>query len=75
MTAGLIVLLTSVIMIFFLGVFIGHRFTERRLAAQAKRQAAAHSSIYRQLRELRAERQRTDAAPDWVNVSSFSGQR
>lgn len=58
MTVGLIVLLTAVVMAFVIGVFVGHRFSERRLAVRASRQSAAHTSLYRQLRELQAATQR-----------------
>lgn len=61
MTVGLIALLTSVVIAFVLGVFTGHWFSERRLAVRASRQAAAHTSIYRQLRELQVTRPRTDS--------------
>lgn len=58
MTVGLIVLLVSVVLALVIGVFVGHWFSERRLAVRASRQAAAHTSLYRQLRELQAATQR-----------------
>lgn len=57
MTVGLIVLAASVLAIFVVGVLTGYRLSERKLAARARRQAAAQSSLYRQLRELQATRQ------------------
>ena len=57
MTAGLIVL-ASILAVFMLGIFIGYRLSERKLAVRVRRQAAAQSSLYKQLEELRAARQR-----------------
>jgi 50S ribosomal subunit-associated GTPase HflX len=78
MTAGLIVLSASVLTIFAFGVLIGYRLGERKLAAQARRQAAAQSFLYKQLQELQAARQRDYPArarrdyPSQRNVGSFS---
>jgi hypothetical protein len=57
MTVGLIVLTASVVVIFAVGVLTGYRLSERKLASRARRQAAAQSSLYRQLRELQAASQ------------------
>jgi hypothetical protein len=57
MTVGLIVLAASVLAIFAVGVLTGYRLSERKLAARVRRQAAAQSSLYRQLRELQDVRQ------------------
>ncbi len=62
MTVGLIVLATSVLVIFVGGVLTGYRLSERKLAARAGRQAAAQSSLYKQLRELQAARQENCSA-------------
>jgi hypothetical protein len=62
MTVGLIVLVTSVLVIFTCGVLVGYRISARRLAARARRQDAAQLSLYRQLHELQAARQEDDAA-------------
>ena len=70
MTVGLIVLVVSVLVIFVFGVLVGHRLSERRLAAQERQQAAAQSSLYRQLRELQAARQENHST--WRNAGSFS---
>jgi hypothetical protein len=78
MTAGLIVLLASVLTIFAFGVFIGYRLGERKLAALARRQAAAQSFLYKQLHELQTARQGdypAQARRDYssqTNVGSFS---
>jgi len=69
MTVGLIVLTASVLVIFIVGVLTGYRLNERRLAARARRQAAAQSSLYRQLRELQAARQGNYSARR--NVGAF----
>jgi hypothetical protein len=58
MTGGLIVLVVTVLVIFVFGLLIGYRLSERKRVAQVRRQAAAQTSIYRQLRELQAARQR-----------------
>ncbi len=62
MTVGLIVLGASVLVVFVVGVLTGYRLSERKLAARARRQAAAQSSLYRQLRELQAARQENYSA-------------
>jgi hypothetical protein len=58
MTVGLIVLSASILATFTLGAFIGYGFSERKRAVRARRQAAAHTFLYRQLQELQAARQR-----------------
>lgn len=63
MTVGAIVLVASILVIFVVGVLAGYRLSERRLAARARRQAAAQSSLYRQLRELQTARQENHSAP------------
>lgn len=62
MTVALIVLAASVSVIFVVGVLTGYRLSERKLAARARRQAAAQSSLYRQLRELQSARQENYSA-------------
>lgn len=62
MTVELIVLVSSVLMVFTLGVLIGYRLSKRQLAARARRQEAAQLSLYRQLHELQAERQKNQSA-------------
>ena len=69
MTVGLVVLAASVLVIFVVGVLTGYRLSERKLAARAGRQAAAQSSLYRQLRELQAARQENRSARR--NVGAF----
>ncbi|MFY9807205.1 MAG: hypothetical protein WCC65_03335 [Pseudonocardiaceae bacterium] len=59
MTSGLIVLLASALVI--IGGLIGWWLSQWRLDARARRQAAAHLSMYRQLHELQAARQRAAA--------------
>lgn len=77
MTVELIVLVSSVLMIFAFGVLIGYRLSKRQLAARVRRQEAAQLSLYRQLHELQGARQKNQsarmqraAAPR--NVGSFS---
>jgi hypothetical protein len=70
MSAGLVILVVSVLVIFVFGVLLGYRLSERKLAAQERRQVAAQSSLYRQLRELQAARQETYSTRR--NVGSFS---
>jgi hypothetical protein len=70
MTAGSIILVASVLVIFVFGVFMGYKLSERRLAAQERRQVAAQSSLYRQLRELQAARRENRSTRR--NVGSFS---
>jgi hypothetical protein len=62
MTVEMIVLVASVLVIFVFGVFMGYRLSERQLAGRARRQAAAQSSLYSQLRELQAARQTSYSA-------------
>jgi Tfp pilus assembly protein PilV len=69
MTVGLIVLVTSVLLILALGVLIGYRLSKWKISARAKRQAAAQISLYRQLNQLQSERQRSYSG---MNVGSFS---
>jgi hypothetical protein len=57
MTVGITVLVASALVIFTFGVLIGHSLSERQLAVRARRQAAAQSSLYRQLHALQAARQ------------------
>jgi hypothetical protein len=57
MITGLIAL-ASVVAVFIFGVLIGYRLNERKLAVRVRRQAAAQSSLYRQLKELQDARQR-----------------
>jgi membrane protein YqaA with SNARE-associated domain len=57
MTSGLIVLVASALVVS--GVVIGWWLSQWRLEARARRQAAAQLSLYRQLHELQAQRQRT----------------
>jgi hypothetical protein len=57
MTVEMTVLVASVLVIFVFGVLLGCRLSERQLAGRARRQAAAQSSLYRQLHELQAARQ------------------
>ncbi len=68
MTVGLIVLVSSVLVIFTCGVFVGYRISARRLTARARRQDAAQLSLYRQLHELQAARQEDDAARSKVRA-------
>lgn len=69
MTVGLIVLGASVLVVFVVGVLTGYRLSERKLAARARRQAAAQNSLYRQLRELQVARQENHSARR--NVGAF----
>lgn len=69
MTVGLIVLVASVLVVFVAGVLTGYRLSERKLAAQARRQAAAQSSLYKQLSELQATRQENYSARRNVRFS------
>jgi hypothetical protein len=69
MTVGLIVLAAAVLVVFVFGVLTGYRFSERKLAARVRRQAAAQSSLYKQLRELQATRQENYSARR--NVGAF----
>ncbi len=62
MTVGLIILAVSVMVVFVVGVLTGYLLRERKLAEQARRQAAAQNSLYRQLRELQATRQENHSA-------------
>ena len=66
MTSGLIVLVASALVIS--GVVIGWWLSQWRLEARAKRQAAAQLSLYRQLHELQATRQRTAAKQEDLAV-------
>jgi len=56
MIFGLVILVASVLVIF--GVFLGCRFSEWRLGARARRQAAAQRSLNRQWQELQIARER-----------------
>jgi hypothetical protein len=56
MTSGSIALAASVLVL--LGVLIGWRLSQWQLEVRARRQAAAHLSLSRQLLELRAARQK-----------------
>lgn len=47
----------SVLVIFVVGALIGYGFSERKRAARARRQTAAQTFLYRQLRDLQAARQ------------------
>lgn len=67
MTVELIVLVVSVLVIFAFGGLVGYSLSKRQLAARARRQAAAQLSLYRQLHDLQAARQK-----DRMNVGSFS---
>jgi hypothetical protein len=66
MTSGLLVLVASALVIS--GVVIGWRLSQWRLGARAKRQAAAQLSLYRQLHELQAARQKTASKADSLAV-------
>lgn len=54
MTVGLVS--ASVLVTFVIGALIGYGFSERKRALRARRQAAAQTFLYRQLRELQAAR-------------------
>jgi hypothetical protein len=69
MTAELIVLAASVLVIFAFGVLIGYGLRKRQLAARARRQSAARISLYRQLYDLQAARGKNYSAR--MNVGSF----
>ena len=69
MTVGLIILATAVLVVFVVGVLTGYRLSERKVAARARRQTAAQSFLYRQLRELQAARQENYCARR--NVGAF----
>jgi hypothetical protein len=58
MTVGLVVPAASVLVALVFGLLVGYRLSERKFTARAKRQTAAQTSIYRQLYELQAARQR-----------------
>jgi len=74
MTVGVVVLMVSALVIFVFGVLTGHRFSERKLASQERRQAAAQSFLYRQLHELQAARQEDHSAQrDGGSFSSSPG--
>ena len=70
MTVGLIILAGFALSIFVFGLLIGYRLSERKRATQARRQAAAHSFLYKQLRELQAARQENLSVPRRVGVLS-----
>jgi hypothetical protein len=72
MTIGLIVLVTSILVIFIFGVLLGYGLSKRQLTMRARRQTAAQISIYRQLRELQAARKKNYSAR--MNVLSSSPQ-
>lgn len=63
-----LIILASILAVFILGAFIGYRFSERKLATRVRRQVAVQSSLYRQLRELQAVRQR-DYSPRVPHVT------
>jgi hypothetical protein len=71
MTSGLIVLVAFVLVVS--GVLIGWRLSHWRLAARARRQAAAQLSLYRQLHELQAARHNVASNPR--NLADEFGQR
>jgi hypothetical protein len=56
MIFGLVILMASVLVIF--GVFLGCRFSEWRLGARTRRQAAVQRSLNRQWQELQVVRKR-----------------
>jgi hypothetical protein len=66
MTSGLIALVASALLIS--GVIIGWRLSQWRLAARAKRQAAAQLSLYRQLHELQEARKEAASKADDLAV-------
>lgn len=70
MTVELIVLVASVLVIFVFGGLIGYRLSKRQFAARARRQEAAQLSLYRQLHDLQAARQKDLSAR--MNVGPFS---
>lgn len=78
MASGSVVLVVLVGVPLVFGWLVGYGFSERKFSARARRQTAAQTSIYRQLHELQAARQRgrpTSARKDYsarVNVGSFS---
>jgi hypothetical protein len=78
MTVGLIVPVASVLAALAFGLLAGYGLSERKFTARARRQTAAQTSIYRQLHELQAARQRghpTSTRKGYsarVNVESFS---
>jgi hypothetical protein len=66
MILGSIVLVASILV--FGGVLIGYGLNKRQIAARARRQAAAQASLYRQLDEFRAAREKKS-----YHASSNSG--
>lgn len=78
MAVGLVVLVTLIVVALVFGLLVGYGLSERKFTARARRQIAAQTSIYRQLYELQAARQR-DLRPSMqkdysarINVESFS---
>ena len=78
MTVELIILVPSALAVFAFGVLMGYRLSKRQIAARARRQEIAQLSLYRQLHDLQAARQKNDsarmrkAAVPRMNVGSFS---
>jgi hypothetical protein len=58
MTVGLVVPVASVLVALVFGLLVGYGLSKRKFTARAKRQIAAQTSIYRQLYEFQAARQR-----------------
>jgi hypothetical protein len=58
MTVGLVVPAAAVLVALVFGLLVGYGLSERKFTARARRQTAAQTSIYRQLHELQAARQR-----------------
>jgi predicted negative regulator of RcsB-dependent stress response len=73
MTSGMIALVASVLVI--LGVLIGWRLSRWQFETQARRQAAAQLSVYRQLHELQAARRESHSASSNPGNPAYGFQR
>jgi uncharacterized membrane-anchored protein YhcB (DUF1043 family) len=69
MAGGLVVVVVSVVVSFVVGLLVGYRLSERKRLAQVRRQAAAQTSVYRQLHELQVARHRDVVGHRGVTVS------
>jgi uncharacterized membrane-anchored protein YhcB (DUF1043 family) len=64
MAVGLVVPVASVLVALVVGLLVGYGLSEKKFTARARRQTAAQASIYRQLHELQAARQRSHPSLD-----------